>query len=218
MARTGTIRAARAWMVLLAGAVSLGPLAAAGQVQGPFSDVPADHPASGAVNELASRGLITGYADGRYRGNRPMTRYEVAVALQRLLQQPLHMDFVTYVWPPKPPPGPPLTDVPNDHWAADAVRELREWGIIGGYRDGTYRGDHPMSQREFSLVLQRLREFIDRFQDLNREQHKKDGAPASSPRRPAGLPDSDLQQHGALSSHSFLRQPRNLFSRYPRRS
>jgi hypothetical protein len=135
--------------------------------QGPFADVPADHPAYAAVNEMAKQGIINGYADDTFRGGRPMTRYEVALALQRLLQIPQRADFVIHVWPPKPPPPPRFTDVPAEHWAADAVREVQEWGIVGGYPDGTYRGDQPMGAAEFALILQRLREWEFRFVDLN---------------------------------------------------
>jgi hypothetical protein len=137
--------------------------------QGPFADVPADHPASAAVNEVAKQGLVNGYADSTFRGHLPMTRYEVAMALQRLLQIPQRADFVIHVWPPKPPAPLRFTDVPAEHWAADAVRDLQEWGIISGYPDGTYRGDQPMGAAEFALVLQRLREWAFRFVDLNRK-------------------------------------------------
>jgi len=43
-----------------------------------FSDVPANHWAYGAVNKLAKDGVVEGYGDGTYRGDRTMTRYEMA--------------------------------------------------------------------------------------------------------------------------------------------
>jgi hypothetical protein len=146
--------------------------------QGPFADVPAGHPAEAAVNELAKQGLINGYADDTFRGNRPMKRYEVAMALQRLLQIPQRADFVTQVWPPKPPPPPRFSDVPAEHWAADAVRDVQEWGFIGGYPDGTFRGDQPMGAAEFTLVLQRLRNWAFRFVDLQQEQRPEKTPPS----------------------------------------
>src|SRR5207247_1605644 len=108
--------------------------------QGPFADMPSGHPAEAAVNEIAKQGLMNGYEDDTFRGNRPMTRYEVAMTLARLIQHASQRDFVSFAWPSKPPPRPPLTDVPAEHWAADAVRELYEWRIIDGYPDRTYRG------------------------------------------------------------------------------
>lgn len=44
----------------------------------PFSDVPADHWAYDAVSQLAQDGVIEGYGDGTYRGDRNITRYEMA--------------------------------------------------------------------------------------------------------------------------------------------
>ena len=44
----------------------------------PFSDVPRDHWAYDAVTQLASDGVIEGYGDGTFRGDRNITRYEMA--------------------------------------------------------------------------------------------------------------------------------------------
>ncbi len=44
----------------------------------PFSDVPADHWAYDAVSQLAADGVIEGYGDSTYRGDRNITRYEMA--------------------------------------------------------------------------------------------------------------------------------------------
>jgi hypothetical protein len=49
----------------------------------PFSDVPANSWAYDAVRQLAAAGLITGYPDNTFKGNRPMTRYEMAVLVNR---------------------------------------------------------------------------------------------------------------------------------------
>ncbi|BAL82104.1 putative major envelope protein [Selenomonas ruminantium subsp. lactilytica TAM6421] len=44
----------------------------------PFSDVPADHWAYDAVTQLANDGVIEGYGDSTFKGNRNITRYEMA--------------------------------------------------------------------------------------------------------------------------------------------
>lgn len=43
-----------------------------------FSDVPADHWAYEAVNQLSRDGIITGYEDGTFKGDLIVTRYEMA--------------------------------------------------------------------------------------------------------------------------------------------
>ena len=44
----------------------------------PFSDVPAGHWAYEAVTQLAADGIIEGYGDSSFRGDRQITRYEMA--------------------------------------------------------------------------------------------------------------------------------------------
>ena len=44
----------------------------------PFADVPADHWAYDAVSQLAADGVIEGYGDSTFKGNRNITRYEMA--------------------------------------------------------------------------------------------------------------------------------------------
>jgi hypothetical protein len=51
----------------------------------PFMDVPASHWAYDAVAQLASRGVISGYPDGTYKGPQPATRYEIASIIARSL-------------------------------------------------------------------------------------------------------------------------------------
>ncbi len=54
---------------------------------GPLSDVPEGHWAYDAVAQLVKDGLIVGYPDGQFKGNRPMTRYEAAVLTYRAVDQ-----------------------------------------------------------------------------------------------------------------------------------
>ena len=50
-----------------------------------FPDVPPDHWAYDAVQELVDAGIIQGYPDGTFGGKRAMTRYEFALALSRAI-------------------------------------------------------------------------------------------------------------------------------------
>lgn len=51
-----------------------------------FSDVPATHWAYGAVNKLVQAGIINNYTDGAFRGDKPITRYEFAIATTKALE------------------------------------------------------------------------------------------------------------------------------------
>ena len=50
-----------------------------------FPDVPENHWAYNMVQDLAYKGIVVGYPDGNYQGNRTLTRYEFAVALDRAI-------------------------------------------------------------------------------------------------------------------------------------
>ena len=62
----------------LATALVVGAASTTFAAANPFSDVPRDHWAYDAVTQLAADGVVEGYGDGTYRGDRNITRYEMA--------------------------------------------------------------------------------------------------------------------------------------------
>nr|WP_314807839.1 S-layer homology domain-containing protein [uncultured Selenomonas sp.] len=62
----------------LAAAFVVGAASTTFAAANPFSDVPRDHWAYDAVTQLAADGVVEGYGDGTYRGDRNITRYEMA--------------------------------------------------------------------------------------------------------------------------------------------
>lgn len=50
-----------------------------------FPDVPASQWAKDAVAQLAAKGILEGYPDGTFKGDRALTRYEIAMVVARLL-------------------------------------------------------------------------------------------------------------------------------------
>ncbi len=75
-----------AWLVVFAMVLFAVPAFAAN----PFVDVPMNHWAYDAVSSLAAKGIIQGYPDGTFMGQKPLTRYEFAVALAKALA---HVDM-----------------------------------------------------------------------------------------------------------------------------
>ncbi len=51
----------------------------------PFTDVPAKHWAYDSVNKLAKAGVISGYGDGTYKGDKTLTRYEMATIVAKAM-------------------------------------------------------------------------------------------------------------------------------------
>ncbi len=87
---------------------------------GAFPDVPAGQWYTGYVERLKELGITTGNADGTYGPDRPVTRAEMAVFLNRAFQ----LGF--------PAPGAVFGDVPVDQWYAQAVEAIRLAGITTG--------------------------------------------------------------------------------------
>lgn len=54
-----------------------------------------------------------------------------------------------------------FTDVPEEHWAYDAVEQLQQEGLIAGYPNGTFVGKNPITRYEFATVIQRLLPLIE---------------------------------------------------------
>ena len=57
-----------------------------------FPDVPANHWAYEYIGKLAAKGILEGYPDGNFDGDRTMTRYEFAAMLYRALQKGAAVD------------------------------------------------------------------------------------------------------------------------------
>lgn len=77
--------------LLLAMTIAMGVTASA-YAANPFSDVPAGHWAYDAVNKLAAEGVVEGYPDGTYGGDRLMTRYEMAQIVAKAMAKGANVD------------------------------------------------------------------------------------------------------------------------------
>ena len=93
----------------------------------PFSDVPENHWAFRAVKLTSEKGINKGYDDKTFRGDRYITRYEMAQMIANVLKPGLQL------------PEKSFSDIPANHWAVPAVTLLASKGIIEGYNDGLFR-------------------------------------------------------------------------------
>lgn len=71
----------------LAAAMVLGVAGTSFAAVNPFSDVPAKHWAYGAVTQLANDGIIDGYGDGTFRGEKLISRYEMAIIVAKAMSK-----------------------------------------------------------------------------------------------------------------------------------
>ncbi len=107
-----------------------------------FSDVRPDNGFYGFVEAAYAAGILGGYEDGTFRPTNPVTRAQVAkmIVLAKLWDTPLSS-------------VPTFSDVSVDHWAFRFVETAYAHGIIGGYADGTYRVNLPVTRAQLSKML-----------------------------------------------------------------
>ena len=72
------------WIIMLTLALVLSTSAAFAAASS-YEDVQPDHWAYNALDYLTEQGVLEGYPDGYFKGDRTLTRYEFAQAIARLL-------------------------------------------------------------------------------------------------------------------------------------
>ena len=98
------------------------------QAQTPaFSDVSADYWAHDYIAGLAKFNVISGFGDGTFRPNEPVTRAQFAAILRQA--------FLTS----QPTTAQAFKDVPANYWATSAIASARSAGFLSGYPDNTFK-------------------------------------------------------------------------------
>ena len=112
-----------------------------------FPDVNADDWFNVTVSSLANMGAISGYEDGTFRPNEPITRAELAAMAVRFYDAfDAEYEEGTFL------------DVEGDEWFADAIAAAAELGILGGYEDGTVRPNNNITRAETCAIVNRVLE------------------------------------------------------------
>ncbi len=93
------------------------------QQQIAFSDLPQDHRAYAAVEALADQGIVSGYPDGTFRPEQPVSRAEALKLVIASFVKPEELSQAT---------SSPYADVPTDAWFLPYVETARERGLIDG--------------------------------------------------------------------------------------
>lgn len=112
-----------------------------------FPDVNAGDWFNVTVSSLANMGAISGYEDGTFRPNEPITRAELASMAVRFYEAfEAEYEEGTFL------------DVDGDEWYADAIAAAEELGILGGYPDGTVRPNNNITRAETCAIVNRVLE------------------------------------------------------------
>jgi hypothetical protein len=101
-----------------------------------------------AVNYLTSQGILSGYPDGDFKPDAPITRAELTAIVERLDSDPKTG-------------ANPFADLDGSHWAVNAILSAASKGWIAGYPDGTFKPDASITRAEAIKVVNG---FLDRRQ------------------------------------------------------
>lgn len=109
-----------------------------------FNDVAKGCWAANYIGYMQQFGIVTGYTDGSFRPNAPVTRAEFAAIASRF--EKLTQGSASF------------TDVPDTHWAVRYINFAATRGWVTGYEDGTFKPEHSITRAEVAAVTCRLLE------------------------------------------------------------
>lgn len=109
-----------------------------------FNDVAKDYWAANYIGYMQQFGIVTGYEDGSFRPDAPVTRAEFAAIASRF--EKLTQGSASF------------TDVPDTHWAVRYINFAATRGWVTGYEDGTFKPEHSITRAEVAAVTCRLLE------------------------------------------------------------
>ena len=98
-----------------------------------------------AISTLSNAKIITGYPDGSFKPNAPITRAEFATIAVRFSD-------VVYT------ENSSFTDVDASHWAAKYISLAQHLGWVNGYPDGSFKPNKAITRAESMTLINRVLE------------------------------------------------------------
>ena len=104
--------------------------------------------------------ILTGYPDGGFRPNNKITRAEFAVIISKFatVEHSKEGNF---------------KDVNAGHWAKEYIDNAVSHGWMGGYPDGTFKPNQPITRAEVVTVVNKMIERTADKEKLNASGSKK---------------------------------------------
>ncbi|NJM99517.1 MAG: S-layer homology domain-containing protein [Phormidesmis sp. RL_2_1] len=106
-----------------------------------FTDLPPQHWAKAFIDPLVQKGWLSGFSDGSFQPDAPMTRAQFAALLVGAFN-------------PEPQrPSVRFRDVPEDFWAAAVIQKAYQAKFISGFPDLTFDPNYPLTKLQALLAL-----------------------------------------------------------------
>jgi uncharacterized surface protein with fasciclin (FAS1) repeats len=109
-----------------------------------LSDVSSDYWARPFIQVLAENNVISGFPDGSFRPNQPVTRAEFAALIQKAFGNQNRVRQLS-------PGG--FSDVPAGYWAASAIQSAYETGFLAGYPGNVFRPNEQIPRVQGIVAL-----------------------------------------------------------------
>ena len=110
-----------------------------------FTDVPTNFWAYESITKMTKEGLMSGYRNGTFKPNDPLSREEAAALFSNMLGDTPSIMLASS-----------FSDITSDRWSSLAIESVARANIISGYGDSTYRPEQYMSRQEFAVVADKF--------------------------------------------------------------
>lgn len=110
-----------------------------------FTDVPTTFWAYESITRMTKEGLMSGYRNGMFKPNDPLSREEAASLFSNMLGDTPSVMIASS-----------FSDITSDRWSSLAIESVARANIISGYGDSTYRPEQYMSRQEFAVVANKF--------------------------------------------------------------
>jgi peptidoglycan DL-endopeptidase CwlO len=111
-------------------------------IMGKFTDLPVNHPAYTAIDQLSDQSIIKGLENGTFQPESPVTRGQAAAIVNRVLKhEPTNVNS--------------FSDVPANYQFAKDIAAMKELNIINGKNATTYAPNAYMTRAEMAVIVQR---------------------------------------------------------------
>lgn len=126
---------------MAAGAAAPIVMHAPAQAQTAFSDVSSNYWAYSYIQALSTRGVISGFPDGTFRPDAPVTRAQFAAMIRSAFDAPSTRNPINF------------TDVSSNYWAYSAIREAYSTGFLSGYPGNVFNPEQNIPRVQVLVSL-----------------------------------------------------------------
>ncbi len=106
-----------------------------------FRDVASNHWAKQYIDALVAQNVVSGFPDGTFRPDAPVTRAQFSSMLQAAYSKGAIRSGINFV------------DVPGSHWAAGAIRNSYQMGFLSGYPGNVFRPEQNIPREQVLVSL-----------------------------------------------------------------